>query len=139
MSKMVFENEFVPDEKQAIKSILDYQITIKDLKPEETHYMALGMNYSVAGFDRGQQLRLPVHFVDELIYTHVYTHIMRHRCGRCPHYAQHFVYTHVSHLCEYQVDIGDRHLFVDQMRVPSQLDERMACSEKNAHKLPLHR
>ena len=42
MAKMVFVNEFVPDDKEAIKSILDYQITIKDLPPEQTHYMALG-------------------------------------------------------------------------------------------------
>jgi len=30
--------------------IQDYQIQIIDLLPEETHYIALGMNYSVAGF-----------------------------------------------------------------------------------------
>ncbi len=47
---MVFFNEFVPDEKEAIKSILDYQIQIIDLRPDQRHYMALGMNYSVAGF-----------------------------------------------------------------------------------------
>ena len=63
MSKMVFENEFVPDEKQAIKSILDYQITIKDLKPEETHYMALGMNYSVAGFEMILQRKMSFYIV----------------------------------------------------------------------------
>ena len=50
MSKMVFMNEFVPNEKEAIKSILDYEIEIHALRPEQTHYMALGMNYSVAGF-----------------------------------------------------------------------------------------
>ena len=44
---MVFVNEFVPDDKEAIKSILDYQITIKDLPPEQTHYIALGMNFFV--------------------------------------------------------------------------------------------
>ena len=47
---MVFINEFVPNEEEAIKSILDYQINIDDLRPDQTHYMALGMNYSVAGF-----------------------------------------------------------------------------------------
>lgn len=51
MSKMVFSNEFVPREEDAIKSILDYAIQIKDLRPDQTHYMALGMNYSVAGFE----------------------------------------------------------------------------------------
>ena len=51
MSKMVFVNEFVPDQTDAVKSILDYQIQIRDLTSEETHYMALGMNYSVAGFE----------------------------------------------------------------------------------------
>ncbi len=51
MSKMVFVNEFVPKEEDAIKSILDYEIEINDLAPEQTHYMALGMNYSVAGFE----------------------------------------------------------------------------------------
>ena len=60
---MVFENEFVPDDKQAIKSILDYQITIKDLKPEETHYMALGMNYSVAGFEMILQRKMSFYIV----------------------------------------------------------------------------
>ena len=42
MSKMVFTNEFVPNEQDAIKSILDYEIQIKDLRPDQTHYMALG-------------------------------------------------------------------------------------------------
>ena len=51
MSKMVFVNEFVPNEEDAIKSILDYEIEINDLQPDQTHYMALGMNYSVAGFE----------------------------------------------------------------------------------------
>ena len=51
MEQIVFKNEFVPDKKDAIKSILDYEINIIDIKPEETHYMALGMNYSVAGFE----------------------------------------------------------------------------------------
>ena len=60
---MVFENEFVPDDKQAIKSILDYQITIKDLKPEETHYLALGMNYSVAGFEMILQRKMSFYIV----------------------------------------------------------------------------
>ena len=63
MAKMVFENEFVPDDKQAIKSILDYQITIKDLKPEETHYLALGMNYSVAGFEMILQRKMSFYIV----------------------------------------------------------------------------
>ena len=51
MSKMVFSNEFVPNKKDATKSILDYDIEINDLRPDQTHYMALGMNYSVAGFE----------------------------------------------------------------------------------------
>ena len=51
MDQMVFKNEFVPNEEDAIKSIIDYEIEIFDIKPEETHYMALGMNYSVAGFE----------------------------------------------------------------------------------------
>lgn len=51
MSKMVFSNEFVPTKEDAIKSILDYEIEINDLRPHQTHYMALGMNYSVAGFE----------------------------------------------------------------------------------------
>ena len=42
MSKMVFTNEFVPNEQDAIKSILDYEIQIKDLRPDQTHYVALG-------------------------------------------------------------------------------------------------
>ena len=53
MSKMVFSNEFVPDSRSSIKSILDYQIEISDLLPEQTKYEveALGLNYSVAGFE----------------------------------------------------------------------------------------
>ena len=51
MSKMVFANEFVPRKEEAIKSILDYDIEIYDLRPDQTHYMAIGMNYSVAGFE----------------------------------------------------------------------------------------
>ena len=51
MSRMVFINEFVPNEKDAIQSILDYGIEIRDLNDQDSHYMALGMNYSVAGFE----------------------------------------------------------------------------------------
>ena len=51
MDKIVFQNKFVPNVKNAFKSSLDYEIQIEDIKPEETHYMALGMNYSVAGFE----------------------------------------------------------------------------------------
>ncbi len=32
MSKMTFANEFVPNEEDSIKSILDYEIKIKDLR-----------------------------------------------------------------------------------------------------------
>ena len=63
MSKMVFVNEFVPDEKEAIKSILDYQITINDLKADQTHYIALGMNYSVAGFEMILQRKMSFYIV----------------------------------------------------------------------------
>ena len=34
MSRMVFINEFVPNEKDAIQSILDYGIEIRDLNPQ---------------------------------------------------------------------------------------------------------
>jgi len=63
MTKMVFENEFVPNEEQAIKSILDYQITIQNLKPEDTHYIALTMNYSVAGFEMILQRKMSFYIV----------------------------------------------------------------------------
>ena len=63
MTKMVFIPEFVPDEKEAIKSILDYQITIKELRPEQTHYMALGMNYSVTGFEMILQRKMSFYIV----------------------------------------------------------------------------
>lgn len=33
-----------------LRSILDYDINIYSLKPEDTSYTALNMNYSVAGF-----------------------------------------------------------------------------------------
>jgi len=50
MSKMTFRNEFVPKD-TSIKSILDYQITFNSLKDRDTHYMAIGMNYSATGFE----------------------------------------------------------------------------------------
>ena len=50
MSKIEFENAVVPED-TIIKSILDYRIHFKALKPEDTHYMAIGMNYSTAGFE----------------------------------------------------------------------------------------
>ena len=51
MEQIVFKNEFVPDQEAAIKSVLDYEIDIIDIKPSDTHYMALNMNYSVCGFE----------------------------------------------------------------------------------------
>ncbi|XP_023335266.1 glycine receptor subunit alpha-3 [Eurytemora carolleeae] len=50
MSKMAFQNEFVPKD-TSIKSILDYQIAFSALKDRDTHYMAIGMNYSATGFE----------------------------------------------------------------------------------------
>ena len=40
----------MPDD-SSIKSILDYKITFGELDPRDTHYMAIGMNYSVTGFE----------------------------------------------------------------------------------------
>ena len=51
MSKIEFHLEGVPNSTQSIKSILDYSITFNPLRPEDTHYQAIGMNYSVAGFE----------------------------------------------------------------------------------------
>ena len=50
MNKIVFSNELIPED-TIIKSILDYRITFNPLRAEDTHYMALGMNYSTAGFE----------------------------------------------------------------------------------------
>ena len=50
-AKLVFSNHMLPDAKTAVKSILDYEIEINALAPEETHYVALNMNYSVTGFE----------------------------------------------------------------------------------------
>jgi len=50
MSKMTFLAEFVPED-TSIKSILDYKITFNPLDATDTHYMAIGMNYSVTGFE----------------------------------------------------------------------------------------
>jgi len=50
MSKMTFLAEFVPED-ESIKSILDYRITFNKLDERDTHYMAIGMNYSVTGFE----------------------------------------------------------------------------------------
>lgn len=45
-----YRDEFIPTKEEAIRSILDYDIEIHPLNPEDTSYAALGMNYSVAGF-----------------------------------------------------------------------------------------
>jgi len=50
MNKIIFENELVP-EAEIVKSILDYKISFNALRAEDTHYEALGMNYSTAGFE----------------------------------------------------------------------------------------
>ena len=50
INKMVFRDEFIPVEKSSLKSVLDYNIKIYPLRPEDTHFQALNMNYSVAGF-----------------------------------------------------------------------------------------
>jgi len=49
MSKITFLSEFTPND-DSIKSILDYKITFKALEPSDTHYQAIGMNYSTTGF-----------------------------------------------------------------------------------------
>ena len=49
-NKLVFRDEFIPVKEEAVRSILDYDINIYPLNPEDTHYSALNMNYSVAGF-----------------------------------------------------------------------------------------
>ena len=49
-NKLVFRDEFIPVKEEAVRSILDYDINIYPLKPDDTHYSALNMNYSVAGF-----------------------------------------------------------------------------------------
>ena len=36
---------------EIVKSILDYKISFNALRAEDTHYEALGMNYSTAGFE----------------------------------------------------------------------------------------
>ena len=60
---MVFRSEFVPDEKESIKSILDYSISINKLRDDQTHYMALGMNYSVTGFEMILQRKMSFYIV----------------------------------------------------------------------------
>ena len=50
INKMLFRDEFIPVEKSSLKSVLDYNIKIYPLRPEDTHFQALNMNYSVAGF-----------------------------------------------------------------------------------------
>jgi len=49
-NKLLFRDEFLPVKEEAIRSILDYDINIYPLNPEDTSYTALNMNYSVAGF-----------------------------------------------------------------------------------------
>ena len=50
MDKLVFTDEFIPTKDEAVRSILDYDIEIYPLSPEDKQYSALNMNYSVAGF-----------------------------------------------------------------------------------------
>ncbi|XP_040575478.1 glycine receptor subunit alpha-2-like [Lepeophtheirus salmonis] len=50
MNKMIFFNDFIPSKQNSQQTTLDYQVNFQDLRPDETHYLALGMNYSVAGF-----------------------------------------------------------------------------------------
>ena len=38
-SKLIFANHMLPDAKTAVKSILDYDIDIKELAPDETHWL----------------------------------------------------------------------------------------------------
>merc|ERR1719295_927215 len=47
---MTFLAEFVPED-SSIKSILDYKINFNKLDERDTHYMAIGMNYSATGFE----------------------------------------------------------------------------------------
>ena len=47
---LILRDEFLPTKEEAIRSILDYDINIYPLAPEDTSYQALNMNYSVAGF-----------------------------------------------------------------------------------------
>lgn len=49
-NKLIFRDEFIPVKEEAIRSILDYDINIYPLNPEDKSYSALNMNYSVAGF-----------------------------------------------------------------------------------------
>jgi hypothetical protein len=50
MHRIEFRNGVVPED-ATIKSILDYKIHFNPLRPEDTHYEAIGMNYSTAGFE----------------------------------------------------------------------------------------
>ena len=50
VSLLILRDEFLPTKEEAIRSILDYDINIYPLNPEDTSYQALNMNYSVAGF-----------------------------------------------------------------------------------------
>ena len=50
MDKLIFKDEFTPAKEDAVRSILDYDIEIYSLAPEDKQYSALNMNYSVAGF-----------------------------------------------------------------------------------------
>ena len=50
INRMVFRDEFIPVEESSLKSVLDYDIKIYPLKSADTHFIALNMNYSVAGF-----------------------------------------------------------------------------------------
>ena len=43
---MVFKDEFITDQNQ-IKSVLDYFIEVKNLKPESQYYVALTGNWSL--------------------------------------------------------------------------------------------
>ena len=81
MSKMVFSNDFVPNSRSSIKSVLDYEIEIFD--PTETQYTveALGLNYSVAGFEMVLTRKISFYIVTYYMPSGLFVVVSWIRCG----------------------------------------------------------
>ena len=62
-SSLTFNSMYTDDANTAVKSIIDYDIHIYELPRQENHYVSLGMNYSVAGFEMVLTRKISYYFI----------------------------------------------------------------------------
>ena len=60
---MIFRDEFFPIEETSLKSVLDYVIIIYPLKPADTSFRALYMNYSDLGFQHDLSRKISFYLI----------------------------------------------------------------------------